>query len=238
MGRSASAMPRERSCEAGIAPDDYAELHRRGHAARVVSEGAVLQAARVSRRHLSGRPAGTHQRGQRLWHSTGRCRVAGISPALRTHAAQRVPVSLRPADRGAVCPGADEDAAGEPEVTDTHVRANAGVNALEGVGIIEAPRGTLIHHYKVDENGAIVWANLIVATGHNNLAIGKSVRQVSEHFVKGNAPGGRHAESRVCRGARLRSVPELLDPCRGNARRQHLPGWRRRQHYWTRFAVE
>ena len=45
--------------------------------------------------------------------------------------------------------------------------------------MIEAPRGTLIHHYKVDENGAIVWANLIVATGHNNLAIGESVRQVS-----------------------------------------------------------
>ena len=52
-----------------------------------------------------------------------------------------------------------------PEILDRHVRANASVNALEGVGIIEAPRGTLIHHYKVDENGAIVWANLIVATG-------------------------------------------------------------------------
>ena len=55
----------------------------------------------------------------------------------------------------------------------------AGVNALEGVGIIEAPRGLLIHHYKVNEDGAIVWANLIVATGHNNLAIGDSVQQVS-----------------------------------------------------------
>ena len=39
----------------------------------------------------------------------------------------------------------------------------------------EAPRGVLIHHYKVDENGAIVWANLIVATGHNNLAMNRSV---------------------------------------------------------------
>jgi NAD-reducing hydrogenase large subunit len=35
------------------------------------------------------------------------------------------------------------------------VRARAGVNALEGIGMIEAPRGMLIHHYKVDENGAI-----------------------------------------------------------------------------------
>ena len=57
---------------------------------------------------------------------------------------------------------------------------------MRAVGIIEAPRGTLIHHYKVDENGAITWANLIVATGHNNLAIGKSVQQVSEQFIDGN----------------------------------------------------
>ena len=34
--------------------------------------------------------------------------------------------------------------------------------------MIEAPRGLLIHHYKVNEEGAIIWANLIVATGHNN----------------------------------------------------------------------
>jgi NAD-reducing hydrogenase large subunit len=74
----------------------------------------------------------------------------------------------------------------EPDVLDTHVRAEAGVNALEGVGMIEAPRGTLIHHYKVDENGSIMWANLIVATGHNNRAISDGVRQVSEHFIKGN----------------------------------------------------
>ena len=73
----------------------------------------------------------------------------------------------------------------DPQILDEHVRATAGVNALEGVGIIEAPRGVLIHHYKVNEEGAMVWANLIVATGHNNFAIGKSVQQVSEHFVKG-----------------------------------------------------
>ncbi len=74
----------------------------------------------------------------------------------------------------------------EPDALETHVRANAGVNAPEGVGMIEAPRGTLIHHYKVDENGAITWANLIVATGHNNRAISDGVRQVSEHFIQGD----------------------------------------------------
>jgi len=73
----------------------------------------------------------------------------------------------------------------DPQILDSHVRATAAVNALEGVGMIEAPRGTLIHHYKVNEEGAITWANLIVATGHNNLAIGRSVQQVAEHYIDG-----------------------------------------------------
>jgi NAD-reducing hydrogenase large subunit len=95
---------------------------------------------------------------------------------------------------------------GVPDILDTHVRATASVNALEGIGIIEAPRGTLIHHYKVDANGAIVWANLIVATGHNNLAIGKSVRQVSEHFVKGT-----HLSEGMLN--RVSAVVRAYDPC-------------------------
>ena len=74
----------------------------------------------------------------------------------------------------------------EPEALETHVRAEASVNALEGTGMIEAPRGTLIHHYKVDDNGSIRWANLIVATGHNNVAISNGVRQVSEYFIHGD----------------------------------------------------
>ncbi len=72
-----------------------------------------------------------------------------------------------------------------PAILDTHVRAEAGVNALEGVGMIEAPRGLLIHHYKVNQEGAITWANLIVATGHNKLAMNRGVLQVAQHFVHG-----------------------------------------------------
>ena len=66
------------------------------------------------------------------------------------------------------------------------MRAHADVNELEGIGIIEAPRGTLIHHYRVDEHGAMTWANLIVATGHNNLAISRGVHQVATRFVDGD----------------------------------------------------
>ncbi len=74
----------------------------------------------------------------------------------------------------------------DPRILEKQVRATGGVNSTEGVGMIEAPRGTLIHHYKVNEEGAITWANMIVATGHNNLAMGRGIQQVSEHFIDGN----------------------------------------------------
>ena len=57
-------------------------------------------------------------------------------------------------------------------------------NNSEGIGVAEAPRGTLIHHYKVDDEGLITWANLIIATGHNNLAMNRGVLQVAKHFVR------------------------------------------------------
>ncbi|MCS7042780.1 MAG: Ni/Fe hydrogenase subunit alpha [Bryobacteraceae bacterium] len=93
-----------------------------------------------------------------------------------------------------------------PEILDRHVRAEAGVNALEGVGIIEAPRGVLIHHYRVDERGAITGANLIVATGHNNLAISRSIQQVAERFLE---------NGRISEGAlnRVSAVVRAYDPC-------------------------
>lgn len=94
----------------------------------------------------------------------------------------------------------------DPAILDRHVRAEAAVNSLEGVGIIEAPRGTLIHHYKVDENGAMKWANLIVATGHNNLALNRSIQQVAERFIDGN----QLQEGMV---NRVSAVVRAYDPC-------------------------
>ncbi len=54
-----------------------------------------------------------------------------------------------------------------------------------GVGMIEAPRGTLIHHYRVDENDLVVRANLIVSTTHNNQAMNEAIRQVAEQYLDG-----------------------------------------------------
>jgi NAD-reducing hydrogenase large subunit len=94
----------------------------------------------------------------------------------------------------------------DEQILDSHVRAAAGVNALEGIGVIEAPRGILIHHYNVDENGAMVRANLIVATGHNNLAIARAIQQVSERFVDG---------TKLTEGMlnRVSAVVRAYDPC-------------------------
>ena len=91
-------------------------------------------------------------------------------------------------------------------ILDPHVRATASVNNLEGVGVAEAPRGTLIHHYKVDENGLIVWANLVIATGHNNAAMNRGILQTARHYVQGE----NIAEGML---NRVEAVVRTFDPC-------------------------
>jgi NAD-reducing hydrogenase large subunit len=73
----------------------------------------------------------------------------------------------------------------DPEILGTHVRAAGGINRLEGVGVSEAPRGTLFHHYKVDENGLIRSMNMIIATGQNNIAMNRTVKQIAQHWIHG-----------------------------------------------------
>lgn len=93
-----------------------------------------------------------------------------------------------------------------PSITDKHVRAYAEPNRFEGVGTSEAPRGTLTHHYRIDANGLITHANLIIATGHNNLAMNQGVRQVAQHFIRGTT---------IEEGAlnRVEAVIRTFDPC-------------------------
>jgi NAD-reducing hydrogenase large subunit len=73
----------------------------------------------------------------------------------------------------------------DPDLLSQKLRADAGINNLEGVGVSEAPRGTLFHHYKVNEYGIIEFVNLIIATGQNNLAMDRTVSQIAKHFIKG-----------------------------------------------------
>ena len=74
----------------------------------------------------------------------------------------------------------------DPDICSTDIMVTARPANAQGVGVIEAPRGTLLHHYWVDENGRIEKVNLIVATGHNNLAMNRAVLSVAKKYVKGN----------------------------------------------------
>lgn len=58
-----------------------------------------------------------------------------------------------------------------------------GTPRLKGIGIIEAPRGTLTHHYEVDDKGKIIRCNLIVSTTHNNDAMNRAVKWVAEQVI-------------------------------------------------------
>lgn len=73
----------------------------------------------------------------------------------------------------------------DAELSSDYLRADAGINSLRGVGVSEAPRGTLFHDYTVDRNGLLQKVNLIVATGQNNLAMNQTVAQIARHYVKG-----------------------------------------------------
>jgi F420-non-reducing hydrogenase large subunit len=71
------------------------------------------------------------------------------------------------------------------DITDPNIRNIPTATPEEGIGIVEAPRGTLIHHYKTDKNGIITEANLIVATVNNAAAICMSIEKAAKSLIKG-----------------------------------------------------
>jgi NAD-reducing hydrogenase large subunit len=93
-----------------------------------------------------------------------------------------------------------------PEILSEHVTSKALVNNYEGVGVAEAPRGTLIHHYKVDPQGMITWNNMVIATEHNNIAYNMAVTQVAKKYVK-----ARQLQEGMLN--RVEAVIRAFDPC-------------------------
>lgn len=69
-------------------------------------------------------------------------------------------------------------------LVDHHIRSRAGVNQNVGIGVSEAPRGTLFHHYQVDDNGILEKVNMMIATGQNNLAMNKAIKQLAGRFIR------------------------------------------------------
>ncbi len=95
----------------------------------------------------------------------------------------------------------------DPEILSDRVRATAGINSNTGIGVSEAPRGTLLHHYEVDDDGIMQYANLIIATGHNNVAMNRGVTDVAKHFIKAGQPLEESMLNRV------EGLIRCYDPC-------------------------
>jgi NAD-reducing hydrogenase large subunit len=92
------------------------------------------------------------------------------------------------------------------DILSTDIRISGKVTRHRGVGIIEAPRGTLWHDYHVDENGILTKVNLIVATGNNNYAMSKAVEDVAMTYVD---------PANITQGAlnRIEAAIRAYDPC-------------------------
>ncbi len=97
----------------------------------------------------------------------------------------------------------------DPEVLSGQLRAHAGINRLEGVGVSEAPRGTLFHHYHVDQYGLITKVNMIIATGQNNFAMNEAVKLIAKHYIHG-VKDGEIAEGLL---NRVEAGVRAYDPC-------------------------
>ncbi len=94
----------------------------------------------------------------------------------------------------------------DPEICSEELIAESHEVLSEGVGVIEAPRGTLFHHYQVDERGAVVKVNLIIASGQNNYAMNRAVADVARRYVKGD----QIAEPML---NRVEAAIRCYDPC-------------------------
>jgi len=105
----------------------------------------------------------------------------------------------------------------DPEITSPNIRTIPTATPDEGVGIVEAPRGTLTHHYITDEKGIIKKANLIVATVNNVAAISMSVNKAAQALIK---PGKKITEGLL---NRIEIAWRPYDPCFGCATHT-LPG--------------
>jgi NAD-reducing hydrogenase large subunit len=77
------------------------------------------------------------------------------------------------------------DLLNDPDILGTDLIADKGDRKEEAVGVIEAPRGTLFHHYRVNEDDVVTFCNLIVSTTNNNQAMNEAIRSVATRFLNG-----------------------------------------------------
>lgn len=104
----------------------------------------------------------------------------------------------------------------DPEITSSEVRAVPTGRPSKGVGVVEAPRGTLYHHYVTDGNGIVKSVNLIVATVQNNAAMNLSVKRAAKELIRGGVVDDSLLD-------RVEMAFRAYDPCLACAT-HHLPG--------------
>jgi len=105
----------------------------------------------------------------------------------------------------------------DPEITSPDIRALPTATPSEGIGTVEAPRGTLTHHYRTDERGIVTSVNLIVGTTNNHAAIAMSIERAARSLIHGGSIVGQGLLNRVEMAFRA------YDPCFGCATHA-LPG--------------
>lgn len=105
----------------------------------------------------------------------------------------------------------------DPEITGKEIKTPVGKPVGEGVGIVEAQRGTLTHHYWTDEKGIVTKANIIVGTTNNNAAICMSLKKAAQGLIKN--------DEEVPEGIlnMIEMAFRAYDPCFSCAT-HHLPG--------------
>jgi F420-non-reducing hydrogenase large subunit len=105
----------------------------------------------------------------------------------------------------------------DPEITSQDFRKIPTEKPTEGVGIVEAPRGTLTHHYTTDERGILTKVNLIVGTTNNNAPIAMSVKKAAMGMIK----KGVEVNDGILN--KIEMAFRAYDPCFGCAT-HNLPG--------------
>ncbi len=105
----------------------------------------------------------------------------------------------------------------DPEITGSDIRTLPTEIPTEGIGIVEAPRGTLTHHYTTDERGILTKVNLIVGTTNNYAAIDMSIKKAAEALIK---PGVKIDDPVL---NQIEMAFRAYDPCFGCATHA-LPG--------------
>jgi coenzyme F420-reducing hydrogenase alpha subunit len=94
----------------------------------------------------------------------------------------------------------------DPAITDHQVWSKPEIRAGVGVGIVEAPRGTLVHRYELDDKGQAVRVDLVVATQHNNYAFNDALRETASRLIHNDNPDAATLN-------KLEMIIRAFDPC-------------------------